>query len=96
MTLKKAILASLERPALDTLARDFHVSQVDDQRRKIEDDALRDALDQCARLTFPVLMGYLRKDALVEICRIVGLPHQGTRRELEQRIIEFQHKPNEE
>lgn len=96
MTLKKAILESLDRPALDTLAHDFQVSQLDAQRQEIDDDVLRDALDRCAGLTFAVLMGYLRKDALVEICRVVGLSHQGTRRELERRIIEFQQTPNEE
>lgn len=92
MTFKQAIIASLDRPALSALARDLQVPEVDASHHAVDDDGLRAALDACPGLTFERLMGYLRKDALVEICRVVGLSHSGTRRDLEQRLSEFQQR----
>lgn len=100
MTFKHAILASMDRTALSILARKFQVPQVDDQQRELADEELCAALDRCEGLTLAALMSYLHKNALVEICRVVGVPHKGTRHELEQRLMEFQQgfdeKRNEE
>jgi type I restriction enzyme M protein len=83
MKLKPAILAALSRDDLKRIVDDLDLEGVD--RRSV--DAMRSALSHSRKVSPETLLGTLKKDALQSVCESIGLPINGTRETLVQRLL---------
>ncbi len=83
MTLKSTILSVLKRDALKSILDALEIDGVD--RRSV--NAMRSTLSRSRRASAEVLLGYLRKDELQEVCEIVGVEPKGKKEELVGRLL---------
>lgn len=83
MKVKAAILCALDRDALKCVVDDLELHGVD--RRSVE--SMRNALTRSRRVTPQVLIEYLDKDELQQVCADLGLPASGRKKELVERVL---------
>ena len=83
MPLKPIILSILPRDILRHIVDDLEVERPD--RRK--PDEMRAALRRARRATPEVLLGYLHKGQIQEVCRAVGVEAKGKKDELVERLL---------
>ena len=83
MNLKPTILSILPREDLRYILDDLEIDGVD--RRRPEE--MRAALGRMRRASAEVLLGYLRKGQVQEVCRAVGVEDKGREDELVERLL---------
>ena len=83
MNRKDAIVARLDREDLKWVLDQLEIDGVD--RRSVR--AMRSALVQAAEVTPEDLLGFFYKDAIQDVCQAVGLPTDGTRQQLIDRLL---------
>ncbi len=83
MTLKSTILSVLNRDAVKSILDALEIDGVD--RRSVE--AMRSTLSRSRRASPQVLLSYLRKEELQEVCEVVGVEPKGKKEELVGRLL---------
>lgn len=84
MKLKAAVLSVLGRDGLKEIVDDLEIDGVD--RRSVQ--ALRAALSRSRRVTPDVLLDYLSKDELHDVCDVMGLSVSGRKGDLVERLLD--------
>jgi hypothetical protein len=85
MQLKSTILSGL---GLRTLKRVVDALEIDVDRRSVE--AMRAALSRSRKATVGDLLRCMRKDEIKAVCQLLGLPDNGRRNELLERVESVQ------
>jgi len=87
MRLKPVILSCLGRDTLKSIIE--HLALHDADRRSVE--AMRKALSRARRATPEILLTYLQRGELQDICEAQGLPVSGRKQELIGRLLDNSH-----
>jgi hypothetical protein len=94
MTLKAAILTALPPESIVVLALAAWPQEVSKEADSNDDPielvrSYRERLRRSRRISLATTLLALNKEALVTICRVLGIDHRGRRDELTARLLEF-------